>query len=115
MRISRNCNPIGTVRVQTSRWSAFPDWTMIKVSKIEWLGGHRLEFVFTDGCTGDFDFSALVAESDPIVEPLRHPDYFRRVFLDYGAPTWPNGSDLAPAWLRSEIEKTGRLSRPTLV
>ncbi len=88
---------------------------MIKVSKIKWLGGHRLEFVFTDGYAGDFDFSALVAENGPMVEPLRNTDYFRRVFLDFGAPTWPNGFDLAPAWLRSEIEKARKLVRPAVI
>jgi hypothetical protein len=87
---------------------------MIKVSKIEWLGGHRLKFVFTDGSAGDFDLSALVAEDGPIIEPLRDIAYFKRVFLDYGAPTWPNGFDLSPAWLRSEIEAAGKLVRPAL-
>jgi hypothetical protein len=33
------------------------------------------------------------------------------VFLDYGAPTWPNGFDIAPEWLRREMEAAGELQR----
>jgi hypothetical protein len=32
-----------------------------------------------------------------MVEPLRDPAYFARVFLEDGAPTWPNGLTLHPA------------------
>jgi hypothetical protein len=46
-----------------------------------------------------------------MVEPLRDPTYFGRVFLEFGAPTWPNGFDIAPEWLRREMEKAGELSR----
>ena len=31
-----------------------------------------------------------------MVQPLKDPAYFARVFLDLGAPTWPNGFDMAP-------------------
>jgi len=82
---------------------------MIKVTKIEWLGGFRLRFVFSDGTSGDHDFVGLVTESGPMVEPLREPEYFRRAFLEEGAPSWPNGFDLAPAWLHKEIETAGAL------
>ena len=46
-----------------------------------------------------------------MVEPLRDPAYFARVFLEDGAPTWPNGYDAAPGWLRREIETAGALVR----
>jgi hypothetical protein len=42
---------------------------------------------------------------------LRDPTYFGRVFLEFGAPTWPNGFDIASEWLRREMEKAGELSR----
>jgi hypothetical protein len=87
---------------------------MIKVSKVEHLGGHRLRFRFNDDTVGEYDFARLVAETGPMVQPLRDQDYFRRVFLDHGAPTWPNGFDLAPEWLHREIEAVGALSRATL-
>jgi Protein of unknown function (DUF2442) len=84
---------------------------MIKVAKIKALGGHRLRATFSDGMAGEYDFSAIVAEGGPMVEPLRDPAYFARVYLEDGAPTWPNGFDAAPGWLRREIEATGGLSR----
>jgi hypothetical protein len=82
---------------------------MIKVAKIKCLGGHRLRATFSDGMAGDFD--GIVAKGGPMAEPLRDPAYFARVFLEDGAPTWPNGYDAAPGWLRREIEQAGTLSR----
>jgi Protein of unknown function (DUF2442) len=90
------------------------DSMMIEVTKIKYLGGHRLHATFSDGTTGEHDFSALVAESGPMGEPLRDPAYFARVFLEYGAPTWPNGFDMCPDWLRREIEAAGRLASGTV-
>jgi Protein of unknown function (DUF2442) len=84
---------------------------MIKVSKIKYLDGYRLRATFSDGMAGDYDFSAIVRESGPMVEPLRDPAFFSRVFLEDGAPTWPNGYDAAPGWLRLEIEAAGNLAR----
>jgi Protein of unknown function (DUF2442) len=84
---------------------------MIKVAKIKPLGGHRLRATFSDDMAGEYDFSAIVAEGGPMVEPLRDPAYFARVFLEDGAPTWPNGFDAAPGWLRREIDAAGALSR----
>jgi hypothetical protein len=86
---------------------------MIKVSKIEWIAGYRLKVRFNDESIGGYDFAGLVAESGPMVEPLRDIDYFKRVFLEFGAPTWPNGFDIAPAWLHQEIAAAGNLIRPT--
>jgi hypothetical protein len=36
--------------------------------------------------------------------------YFDRVFRKFGAPTWPNGFDIAPEWLRREMFAAGELS-----
>jgi hypothetical protein len=84
---------------------------MISVSKIRYLGGYRLHATFSDGTAGEHDFAALVAKTGPMGEPLRDPAYFGRVFLEYGAPTWPNSFDMDPEWLRREIEATGALAR----
>lgn len=82
-----------------------------KVTHLEKLGGFRLRVRFTDGSEGVHDFAALVDESGPMVEPLRDRAYFARVFLEFGAPTWPNGFDIAPEWLRQEMAAAGELSR----
>src|SRR5438876_11273633 len=36
---------------------------MIKEAKIKCLGGYRLRATFSDGMAGEYDFSAIVAES----------------------------------------------------
>ena len=58
----------------------------------------RLRLRFCDGSEGVHDFAAMVKEPGPMLEPLRDEAYFQRVFLEFGAPTWPNGFDIAPEW-----------------
>jgi hypothetical protein len=84
---------------------------LTKITRVEKLGGFRLRVRFTDGSEGAHDFSALLNEPGPMLEPLRDQAYFERVFLEFGAPTWPNGFDIAPEWLRREMEKAGELTR----
>jgi hypothetical protein len=33
------------------------------------------------------------------------------VFLEFGAPAWPNGFDIAPEWLRRAMAAAGELTR----
>jgi hypothetical protein len=82
-----------------------------KVTRLERLGGFRLRVRFNDGSEGMHDFTAMVQESGPMLEPLRDEAYFARVFLEFGAPTWPNGFDIAPEWLRREMVAAGGLTR----
>ena len=84
---------------------------LTKVTKLEKLGGFRLGIHFNDGSHGVHDFTDLVSRPGEMREPLRTPDYFNRVFLEFGALTWPNGYDMAPEWLRREMEAAGELSR----
>jgi hypothetical protein len=49
----------------------------------------------------------------PMLEPLREEAYFPRVFLEFGVPTWPNGFDIAPEWLRREMQAAEELTRAT--
>jgi hypothetical protein len=83
--------------------------SLIKVKKVEPLGGHRPRVTFSDGCVGERDFSVVVAEGGPMLEPLRNPAYFARVFVGFGSPTWPNGYDLAPNALYTEMIEAGLL------
>jgi hypothetical protein len=84
---------------------------LTKIKRLERLDGFRVRVVFSDGTNGVHDFTSLVNESGPMVEPLRDAAYFGRVFLEFGAPTWPNGFDIAPEWLRRAMEQAGELSR----
>ena len=57
------------------------------------------------------DSSAIVNQGGPMVEPLRDPAYFARVFLEDGALTWPNGYEACADWLWLEVESRGALMR----
>lgn len=84
---------------------------LTKVTRLERLDGFRLRIRFSDGSEGVHDFAAMVSEPGPALEPLRDTRYFARVFLEFGAPTWPNGFDIAPEWLRREMDAAGELTR----
>ena len=84
---------------------------LTKVTHLQKLGGFRLRVRFSDGSEGTHDFTAMVNEPGPMLVPLRDESYFARVFLEFGAPTWPNGFDIAPEWLRREMAAAGELTR----
>jgi Protein of unknown function (DUF2442) len=84
---------------------------LTKVTRVEKLGKFRLRVRFNDGCGGVHDFAAMVQETGSMLAQLRDEKYFERVFLECGAPTWPNGFDIAPEWLRREMEAAKELSR----
>jgi hypothetical protein len=74
------------------------------VTDAEPLDGHRLRVTFNDGRVRDVDCSFLLHGS--LGEPLRDPEYFRRVGVDEEARTvvWPNGLDPAPELLYGDRE-----------
>ncbi len=82
---------------------------LTKVVSIDRLSGFRLRIEFNDGSGGMHDFSSMVQEPGPMLAPLRDEAYFARVFLEFGALTWPNGFDIAPEWLRREMYAAGEL------
>jgi hypothetical protein len=87
------------------------DYPMVDVLRVRALDGHRLWLRFTDGSEGIRDLAETIAGGGPMVEPLKAPDYFARVFVEMGAPTWPNGFDLDPINLYMELRKAGALSQ----
>ena len=105
------------MRVRTNRLSEWPDpmqtneFPMVDVLRLRSLEGHRLWMRFTDGSEGVRDLSEIIAAGGPMVEPLKSPDYFARVFVEMGAPTWPNGFDLDPINLYMEMRDAGSLTR----
>jgi hypothetical protein len=84
---------------------------MVDVLRVRALDGYRLWLRFTDGSEGVRDLSDLIAEGGPMVEPLKVPDYFARVFVEMGAPTWPSGFDLDPINLYMQLRDSGALTR----
>jgi hypothetical protein len=84
---------------------------LTKITHLERLGGFRLRVRFNDGSEGVHDFASMVQEPGPMIAPLRDEVYFQRVFLEFGAPTWPNGFDIAPEWLRREMAAANELGK----
>jgi hypothetical protein len=94
------------------RLDEFPASLLNKVVELTAIPPHTLEVTFADGTFGKHIMVDTLKGSATIIEPLNHPGYFVRVFLKFGAPTWPNGYDMRPDWLRMEMEKAGELHRP---
>ncbi len=71
---------------------------LLKVSGVRPLDGHRLWVRFSTGEAKVCDFTPLL--SSPAFFPLRDAARFAAVYIDYGVPTWEDGSiDIAPEYL----------------
>jgi hypothetical protein len=86
-------------------------FTIVKVIEASPLSDYRLRLTFSDGSAGEHDFRPLIDEGGPMVEPLHDPAYFRRVFVEMGVPTWPNGFDLDAIKLHMDMAAAGELRR----
>jgi hypothetical protein len=75
---------------------------VLRITTAEPLGDHSLRLTFNDGLVREVDLSLLL--HGPLGEPLRDPDYFRRVRVDEEARTivWPNGLDPDPDMLHDD-------------
>jgi hypothetical protein len=82
---------------------------IIKILKLQKLGGFQLRLYFSDGTEGDWDFADVIAAGGAMVDPLKSGKYFARVFLQLGALTWPNGFDLDSIALHDEMQSAGAL------
>ena len=72
---------------------------MIKLIEARYQSDFQVELSFSDGKKGIFDGASLLKRSGPLIEPLRDEAYFKRLFIDAGALSWPNGLELSPARL----------------
>ena len=84
---------------------------LIHVRRFKRLGAYRLKLWFTDGQSGNWDFSDLATRAGLMAEPFKDPTYFHRVFLEMGVPTWPNGCDIDPTNARRKLEAAGLLKQ----
>jgi Protein of unknown function (DUF2442) len=84
---------------------------VVDVLRLRPLDGYRLRGRFTDGCEGVHDLADVIGQAGPMVALLKAPAVFSRVFIEMGAPTWPNGFDLDPINLYMAMRDAGALSR----
>ncbi len=83
---------------------------MNKVTEIAPIAPFLIRVRFNDGCSGVHDCVADIQGDGPIMSVLRDPACFAKVSLDQGAPTWPNGFDMCPDWLKIEMAEAGELT-----
>ena len=94
-----------------------------RVKQVRYLGDYRLELGFADGVTGELDFRERIVGRGGMFMPLEDVEFFKQVQVDVEAGTlvWPNGVDLCPDVLYSQVtgkpirfeqEAQSRTSRP---
>lgn len=82
---------------------------LVHVRKLKRLGGYRLKLWFSDGLAGEWDFSDLARRNSDLTAAFKDPAYFARVFLEFGALTWPIGYDWSPEALHRDMDAAGAL------
>ncbi len=85
------------------------EFPMVDVIKVRALDATRLYLRFSDGMEGEFDCAEILASTGEMVQPLKDPAMFARVFIETGAPTWPSGFDLDPIALYLKLRDAGAL------
>lgn len=85
---------------------------LVKVMEARALDERRLWVRFSNGREGVRDFTDIFADGGVMVEPLRDPAFFGRVFVESGVPSWPNGYDIDAIALYREMADAGLLSQP---
>jgi hypothetical protein len=98
------------MRKRTAAASGSQD-PMTDVVSVKALGGYKLRVAFSDGSVGAHDFSSTAGRDGEMVQPLKDPAFFARVFVELGALTWPNGFDLDPIALHDRMAAAGELRR----
>lgn len=76
---------------------------VVHIRRYRVTGPYRLWLQFTDGLAGEWDFSDLAQDGRGVAAPFRDPAFFDKVFLDFGALTWPNGFDWSPEALHADM------------
>lgn len=76
---------------------------MFRVLEVRYVAGYTLWLRFSDGTAGEIDLSSELW--GPVFEPLRDVEQFKRVQVNPELHTisWPNGADLAPEFLHSQV------------
>ena len=58
------------------------------------LENYKLRIRLSDGRKGIFDVSPYLDKG--VFRELKNPEYFSRVYIDYGTVVWPHEQDIAP-------------------
>ncbi len=77
-----------------------------RVAAVEALPDFKLRVRFMDGTEGTVDLAALVHSPNAgVFAALADSKLFAKVFVAFGAVTWPGEIDLAPDSMYAEVKK----------
>ena len=84
---------------------------LFDVVAVRYIRDHVVWIKFQDGTEGEVDLQGSLR--DPVFEPLRDVDYFKRVRVDsdLGTIVWPNGADIAPETLYGRLRELAAARR----
>lgn len=64
------------------------------VVKVKAKPGYLLECTFDNGTIKTYDMSFVSKKKGSMLTPFKDEKFFKKVFLEMGTPTWPNGYDI---------------------
>ena len=70
-------------------------WDMNDITRVRHVRGYVCYIEFDDGSSGEVDLTAYL-DKGPILAALADIDFFKRVGIEGGTLSWPNGADTAP-------------------
>jgi Protein of unknown function (DUF2442) len=72
----------------------------MRVNKVKYISGYKLELLFSDGKIKIVDLSELVKKGGFYFSPLKDIEFFKQVALDDEkyplSICWPNDADICP-------------------
>ena len=80
-----------------------------EVVKVKANDDFTLECEMENGEIFLYDMSSIKNEDGEMIEPLKKIGYFKKVFIEYDCPTWPNGFNVDA----TNIVITGQLIKKT--
>ena len=62
-----------------------------KILKVTAMNDYSLECEMENGEIYKYDMSFILESSGSMIKPLRDINFFKKVFIELGCLTWPNG------------------------
>lgn len=84
---------------------------MIRIEGLARVAPFRLRLWFSDGTTGEWDFSKLKTAPGDLLRPFRKPGFFERVMFAPRFLAWPNDYDWCADALHTDMRDAGALTR----
>jgi Protein of unknown function (DUF2442) len=66
---------------------------------------------FSDGSSGEWSASDVIARDTVLTRPLADAAYFARAFIEGEALAWPNGLEFSAMALQQKLDAAGALMR----